>query len=140
MVYAGRLQHYRQRYPDRQEDWVRRIPFEDYQAYLEGFVRTAEELGAEILFVRMPLNRPLCEVQPIFLTSFDDGYRDHLAAFCERGGHALVDMEHPFEQHYRPGLFLAGHLFHPSNTGHRIIGATLADRVLEEGWMTELDP
>lgn len=140
MVYAGRLEHYRQRYPARQEDWVRRIPFEDYQAYLEGFVETADELGAQILFVRMPLNRPLCQVKPIFLTSFDDGYRDHLSAFCESRGLACVDMEHPFADHYRPGLFLAGHLFHPSNTGHRIVGEALADRVFEEGWLTEAEP
>ena len=140
MVYTGRLEHYRQRFPARQEDWVRRIPFEDYQAYLEDFVQTADQLGAEILFIRMPLNRPLCQVNPIFLTSFDDGYRDHLSEFCASRDLACVDLEHAFGDHYRPGLFLVGHLFHPSNTGHRIIGATLADRVIEEGWLTEANP
>ncbi len=136
-VHAGRLEHYRRRYPQRQEDWVRRIPFDDYQAYLTGFAATARELEAEILFLRMPLNRPLVVSKPIFETSFDDGYRDHLSRFCEEEGLACVDLEHPFGDSYRPDLFLPGHLFHPSATGHRIIGATLADRVIEEGWLTE---
>ena len=134
-VYAGRLAHYRSKFPARQSDWVRRIPFEDFTAYLQDFAEAADELGAEILYIRMPLNRPTVEIQPLFATSFDDGYRDHLERFCEREGRVCVNFEHPFLENYRPELFLPGHLFHPSSTGHGIIGETLADEVLERGWL-----
>jgi len=135
-VYAGRLAHYRSKFPARQSDWVRRIPFDDFQGYLGYFADTADGLGAEILYIRMPLNRPMVDVEPLFETSFDDGYRDHLEAFCTREDRVLVDFEHPFLDSYRPELFLPGHLFHPSSTGHGIIGETLADEVLARGWMT----
>jgi lysophospholipase L1-like esterase len=132
-VYGVRTARYAERYPSKPTDWVRRIPFDDFKDYLEQFADVAHGAGAEILYVRMPLNRPMCDVEPIYLTSFDDAYRDHLSTFCATTGQHCVDFEHPWLQAYDPGLFLPGHLFHPSATGHGIIGRELTKVIVEEG-------
>jgi lysophospholipase L1-like esterase len=129
-VYGWDLQRYQKKYPSEQSGWVRRIPFDDYQAYLRRFVELTRAAGVPILFVRMPLNRPLCEKAPIFYTSFDDGYRDYLTQFCHENDLPYVDFEHPWLENYSKDNFLTGHLFHPSPTGHRFLGMGLANYIL----------
>ena len=132
-VYGARTARSEERYPIEPEDWVRRIPFEDYKGYLQQFADVAHGANAEILYVRMPLNRPMCEIEPIYLTSFDDAYRDYLTAFCATTNQHCVDFEHPWLQSYDSSRFLPGHLFHPSHAGHAIIGRELARVVVEDG-------
>ena len=116
-----------------QEGWVRRIPFDDFQAYLAEFERLARSAGSRILFVRMPLNRPMCEQKPIYRTSFDDTYREYVLEFCRREGLPSCDFEAEFNRRADASLFLPGHLFHPSPAGHRIIGGGLARAIVDGG-------
>ena len=132
-VYGVRTARFAQRYPSEPSDWVHRIPFEDFRGYLQQFADVAHGAGAEILYVRMPLNRPMCDVEPIYLTSFDDDYRDYLTAFCATTDQHCVDFEHPWLQAYDRDLFLPGHLFHPSASGHEVIGRELARVVVAKG-------
>ena len=112
---------------------MRRIPFDDYRDYLDEFVAVTDEADARMVFVRMPLNRPACEQNPIYYTSFDDEYRDYLSAWCLQSQQVCVDFEHPWDHPYVPGKYLPGHLFHPSATGHREIGQTLASVIVNRG-------
>lgn len=121
------------RYPREQEGWVRRIPFDDFREYLREYAALAREHGSRILFLRMPLNGPACERNPIFRTSFDNTYRDYVAAFCATQGLPYLDFEADFARQYRPSLFIEEHLFHPSDEGHRIIGETIAQYLLTNG-------
>lgn len=133
VAYGVRAEHYRKVYPSEQQGWVRRIPFDDYRRYLRRFVQLSREAGAEILFVRMPLNRPETERQPIYLTSFDDRYRDYLTRWCGQQGLPHVNFEERFNQPYDPDNFLPRHLFHPSVRGHQMIGEGLAEAIAERG-------
>ncbi len=132
-AYGARTARLARRYPTEPSEWVRRIPFEDYKGYLQQFADVTHSAGAEILYVRMPLNRPMCEIEPIYLTSFDDDYRDYLSAFCATARQRCVDFEHAWLQPYDRNRFLPGHLFHPSATGHEIIGRELARVAVDEG-------
>ena len=132
-VYGMRSASYADRYPTEPSDWVRRIPFDDFRAYLQEFADVAHSVDAEILYIRMPLNRPMCEIEPIYLTSFDDDYRDYLSEFCLTTGEVCVDFEHPWLDNYDRDRFLPGHLFHPSAEGHDLIGRRLARVILDKG-------
>jgi hypothetical protein len=132
-IYGWNLKKFETKYPRNQDGWVRRIPFEDYKDYLQRFVDLARSVNSKILFLRMPLNLPMCEVEPIYYTSFDFEYRDYLLEFCKRNNLPVVNLEEMFLHPYDPGLFLTGHLFHPSPRGHRIIGERLASYILAKG-------
>jgi lysophospholipase L1-like esterase len=121
---------YRQSFRREDKGWVRRIPFEDYRDDLRQFVELARGAGSGILFLRMPLNRPICEKTPIYLTSFDDKYRNYLAEYCATNNLPFLDLESQFLAQYDPALFLPGHLFHPSIPGHRIVGEKAAEYIV----------
>jgi len=129
--YRWRLQEYSRRFPKDKSRWVKRIPFDDYQVYLRQFAEVTEAAGARMLYVRMPINRPICRIEKIYYTSFDDQYRDYLTRFCTETGAHYVDIEHPWTEAHSPDLYIPGHLFHPSPHGHRLIGEALAEYVLE---------
>ncbi len=133
LAYGMRTEEFAARYPQDPSQWVRRIPFDDYRDYLDEFVAVTDEADARMVFVRMPLNRPACEQNPIYYTSFDDEYRDYLSAWCLQSQQVCVDFEHPWDHPYVPGKYLPGHLFHPSATGHREIGQTLASVIVNRG-------
>jgi len=131
-VYGLRTARYASQYPTEPSDWVRRVSFADFQGYLQEFADVAHGGGAEILYIRMPLNRPMCEIEPIYLTSFDDEYRDYLSEFCHTTGEVCVDFEHPWVEHYDRDRFLPGHLFHPSTSGHELIGRQLTRVIVDK--------
>jgi len=130
-VYGRNLQKYSELYPSESSGWVRRIPFDDYRQYLDEFIEVADDLGSEILFIRMPLNRAACEEKPIYFTSYDDEYRDYLTTWARENHHHCVDFESMFEGLSGRELFLPGHLFHPAVDGHDIIGRNLATYALD---------
>lgn len=127
---------YRESFRREDKGWVRRIPFDDYKEDLRQFVELSHGAGGKILFLRMPLNRPICEKMPIYLTSFDDGYRNYLAEYCATNGLPFLDLESRFLSPYDPSLFLPGHLFHPSIPGHRIVGEKAADYIVARQLIT----
>jgi lysophospholipase L1-like esterase len=129
-------EEYRQTFRREDKGWVKRIPFDDYKDYLRQFADTAARNGSRILFLRMPLNRPMCEKTPIFYTSFDDAYRNYLAEYCKSGNIPYLDLESRFLAQYDPSLFLPGHLFHPGVQGHRIVGERIAEHIVSEGLLT----
>ena len=131
LVYRWKLEEYSRKFPKDKSQWVKRIPFDDYQAYLRQYAEVTEAAGMEMLYVRMPINRPICEVEKIYYTSFDDHYRDYLTQYCLETGAHYLDIERPWTDGYSRDLYLPGHLFHPSVKGHRIIGEELAEYVME---------
>jgi len=123
-----------QTHPDEADGWVPRIPFDDYHRFLEDFEEAAAERCANAVFVRMPLNRASILDHPIYATSFDDRYRDHLSdEFCQQPVRYCANLEHVFEGLGDPELFLPHHLFHPSAKGHEIIGKVLARTIVDQG-------
>jgi len=130
-VYRSRLETYARKFPKDKSQWVKRIPFDDYQQYLRQYREVTEAAGAEMLYIRMPINRPICQIEKIYYTSFDDHYREHLTRFCLETGAHYLDIEHPWTEAYSPDLYIPGHLFHPSVKGHRIIGEEMARYVME---------
>lgn len=136
LVYGWKLEEYRQKYPQEQSGWVRRIPFDDYLDYLARFLEIPRSWGGSTLFIRMPVNRPLCRQIPIFATSFDDHYRDALTSFCQETGTPCIDFESSFLAPYRAELFLPQRIFHPSSLGHHEIGAGLAAYIVQQGLMS----
>lgn len=128
-IYSRKIEEYQSRFSMNHFDWVRRIPFDDYKKYLEEFADFARERKIGILFIRMPLNRYMSEIQSIYMTSFDENYRDYLEVFCEEEGLPFLDLEQVFVSQYSPDLFLPGHLFHPSVRGHRIVAEQITQEV-----------
>jgi len=135
-VYSLRLEHYRKLYSNDKKDWVRRIPFDDYQGVLQEFNELTRAMGIHFINLRMPLNHPMCEKMPIYYTSFSNKYRDYLGEFSKAKGVPYINFESQFgDLGNSPELFLPGHLFHPSVKGHRLIGERLARFIVEQGLM-----
>ena len=116
-----------------QNSGSRRVEANDYAANLHRLVDTAEENGAEALFMLLP--------HPFDMT--DEGndspawslYRQIMRDVAESRGAPLVDMVEVFQQsgHTRQELFFEEGRegiqddLHPSELGHRIMGQALAD-------------
>jgi len=127
--------------PTEAEGWVPRIPFDDYHGFLEDFEDAAARRCARAVFVRMPLNRASILDHPIYATSFDDRYRDHLSdEFCVQPGRHCANLESIFDGLGGADLFLPHHLFHPSAKGHEIIGKVLTRTIVDRGLLEPQTP
>lgn len=140
-VYGWQLEKYRKLYPKEKNGWVRRVPFEDYKSFLFELLWLGRQRGFHVFFIRMPLNRPMCEQMPIYYTSFDMKYRNYLTDMCQEYQLNCANFESMFDEWSNtPDLYLPGHLFHPSVKGHRIIGEHVARAIFEKGLMTPPRP
>jgi len=136
LMYGWRLEQYQSEMPQEQNGWVKRVPFEDYQEFLEEFHDRLQERGGDVVYLRMPMQRSMVEKRPIYKSSFDDRYRDYLLEFCRQKKGHCIDFEKKFNDIGDIDLFIPGHLFHPSSYGHYLVGTGVADYIIEQGLLS----
>lgn len=118
---AGAEPHYGKLSDEEAHALVPRVSLEDFRANLAAL----QELSPELVWVNMPVNREEPELVARYV---DADYRRAAAEVAKARGFRLVDVDDRWSRTREPGLFQAGHVFHPSVAGH----ARLAQQVAQE--------
>ncbi len=105
-----------------------RVPLDDYLENMGGFRRTAEEHGAEIVFLTRPHREPTAymrQVENNWRAKVPE-YNDALRQFGEESRTLVIDVQRVFETHYPDGFIDECHF---TEEGHRRMAELLAERL-----------
>lgn len=98
---------------------VPRVSLDDFVANLE----TLDRLAPAFAWIDMPINR----TEPDLVARYVDlRYREAAAATAARVGFPLVAVDDRWSRTRETGLFVPGHVFHPSAAGHARMAEQIA--------------
>ncbi len=113
-----------------------RVARDDYLANMEGFLATAVEHGARIVFLTRPHREKSAVLEQIEHDWLGEvpGYNRALESFGASAGQVVIDVQGIFEAEY-PELFADG--AHFTLDGHRQMAALLVDRLSTAGMLPD---
>lgn len=127
---AGEKSKYGKLDMDERLQLVSRVPLDEMKQNLSTLQTLAQENGADLVWLNMPINRKEPELVERYV---DWTYRKTIEAFTQSESISYVGVDEYWLRSRESNLHLLGHVFHPNAQGHRRMAEQIASQILTEG-------